>query len=74
MGSAIPENRAWARFIPEVRLIRVDFPGEGYQTNVLLTTDRAMRLLTALKVALAESEPAARRPVGRPRKAVASDD
>lgn len=64
-----------ARFIPEVRLIRVDFPGEGYQTNVLLTTDRAMRLLTALKVALAESEPAAvRKPVGRPRKAVGSDD
>lgn len=70
-----PRDSIGARFIPEVRLIRVDFPGEGYQTNVLLTTDRALRLLTALKVALAESEPAAvRRPVGRPRKAVASDD
>ena len=69
------EELIGARFIPEVRLIRVDFPGDGYQTNVLLTTDKALRLCTALKVALAESEPAAtRRPVGRPRKAVASDE
>lgn len=63
-----------ARYVPEVRLIRVDFPGDGYQTNVLLTVDRAMRLLTALKVAVAASEPAPARPVGRPRKAVASDE
>lgn len=66
------DDNIGARFIPEVRLIRVDFPGDGYQTNVLLTTDKALRLCTALKVALAESEPATtRRPVGRPRKAVA---
>ena len=53
-------NAIW---VPEVRLVRVDLPGEGHRVSVLLTRDRAIRLLAALKVATAAGEPP------RPRKA-----
>lgn len=54
-----------AVWIPEVRVIRVDLPGEGHRVSVLLTPERAIRLLAALKVAAAASEPARPRKVTR---------
>lgn len=43
-----------AMFIPEVDIIRVDLPVEHHTVTVLLQPDEAIRLATALKVALAQ--------------------
>lgn len=42
-----------ATYIAEVDLVRIDLPGSGHRVSVLLTPDHALRLLTALKIALA---------------------
>jgi hypothetical protein len=56
-----------AVYVTDVDVIRVDLPGPGHSVSVLLTPERATRLAAALKVALAQREPApARTPRKRP--------
>jgi hypothetical protein len=44
-------------WVADVDVVRVDLPGDGYQTTVLLNPEQAIALLTGLKVALADREP-----------------
>lgn len=44
-------------WVEDVNVVRVELPGPGYTTAVLLEREQALVLLTGLKVALAEGEP-----------------
>jgi hypothetical protein len=42
-----------AVYVSEVDLVRIDLPGQGHRVSLLLHPEQALRLLTAIKVALA---------------------
>ena len=49
----VTSQRVEVIYVPEVDLLRIDLPGAGHRVSVLLPPEQGLRLLTALKIALA---------------------